>query len=507
MCGRRGAAAAALAAMVVLATPVGRAVATARAPGVPIVRSLWPPAGHIAGGAPVTVTGTHFARSPGVTARFASENEFSEVRCEYMSTSSVVCVAPPRSHASTVQVTASNGDGAYSAAPLVYVAGAGTSAKFVYDDSPPGCRGCGSGGFQRGVQPADRLREVWSAHPTKGPYTGATRVVISAEGIAWPNGTRVEGGRVPHVLQPHYEGPSGGPGAPRPTHVDPASATNSRVPQGTFYPGPLLQCMMECIDASSASAASLRRAEWLDYNRAACPTPPHPCLGDDSGKTCDPSTAQCTLRLSNDGGDTFDHGYDGSTPGAEAIANAAAVPFEYSAVFPRLDTVVNSASSREASRARARLAAHQRGEDSPERLVHERVPLAERAGVARGPYDAHTRVFMYGRDFLPSANFRVRFNDTEGWTATVQGEVVNSTLVVAIAPHRLSPLTAPAYDGASVKPCAMATVEVSNDGSVFSTRNEPSRHRFLYCGCVPRAVLSACARARAHTCHRACTRG
>ena len=194
--------------------------------------------------------------------------------------------------------------------------------------------------------------------------------------------------------------------------------------------------------------------------------PPHPCLGSDSGERCDDETANCTLCLSNDGGLTLDHGFVGSEPGADELGNKAAVAFSYDPVLPYVDTVTTNTTS---------AGALQGGDGSGV------ASLPQRLGVARGPFDAHTRVIVTGRDFLASSNFRLRFNGTDGWSETVTGRVINSTHAVASAPRKLLPEMLPRLTGVTIEPCVLATVEASNDGVEFSARGDPSLHRFLYC--------------------------
>ena len=109
----------------------------------PAPRSLRPHKAHVSGGARVTITGSGFRRGASLAVRFASENAVDVVPAVFISKTTIECVTPRRDAPSTAHVSVTNGDGAWSAHPLVYVRGAGAPLVFVFDDSPPGCQGCG----------------------------------------------------------------------------------------------------------------------------------------------------------------------------------------------------------------------------------------------------------------------------------------------------------------------------------------------------------------------------
>ena len=181
----------------------------------PRITRLEPPKGHVSGGTTVTIRGRGFVRSTNLRVRFADEDAVDEVRATWVSSGEVTCVTPARSKAATAQVTVSNGDGSWSAPPLVYVAGSGTALTFIYDDSPPGCQGCTApGGFQAALSPWERARERWESDVDAGPDVGGTTVHISSA-----NGRlRVNAGVYPigvgtgTTMGHRYWVPNGGPG-------------------------------------------------------------------------------------------------------------------------------------------------------------------------------------------------------------------------------------------------------------------------------------------------------
>ena len=147
----------------------------------PRITRLEPPKGHVSGGTTLTIRGRGFVRSADLRVRFADENAVDEVRGTWVSSVEVTCVTPARPKPATTQVTVSNGDGSWSAPPLVYVAGSGTALTFTYDDSPPGCQGCAApGGFQAALSPWERARERWESDRDSGPDSGGTTVHISS---------------------------------------------------------------------------------------------------------------------------------------------------------------------------------------------------------------------------------------------------------------------------------------------------------------------------------------
>ena len=155
--------------------------------GPPRLQRLYPPVGHTAGGALVTVHGSGFRRGAGLAARFAAENEVAEVPCAWRSASAVVCEAPPRRAPQVAQVTVSNDGLAFSGAPLVNVRGSGTFLFFTYDSSEPGCPGCVPPfGLQAATPAAARVRERWVADRAAGPY----QVRARRRGACSPVGAR-----------------------------------------------------------------------------------------------------------------------------------------------------------------------------------------------------------------------------------------------------------------------------------------------------------------------------
>ena len=202
---------------------------------------LYPPKGHVAGGAVVTITGSGFYKVPTLRCRFAMENEFSVVPGVFVSASEMYCETPTRLGVGTAHVSVTNDGFGYSAAPLVYVKGAGTALKFIFDNSQPGCLDCINSaapinGFV-GLNP-NAIREKWTLDNATGPYIGGTDVTIVARALAFPS--------TPYDLSTTggvggnnqlYNQPTGGPGAPHPFNVDPMSTGNGPPITGTFYPG------------------------------------------------------------------------------------------------------------------------------------------------------------------------------------------------------------------------------------------------------------------------------
>ena len=169
----------------------------------PRITRLEPPKGHVSGGTTVTIRGRGFVRSTNLRVRFADENAVDEVRGTWVSSGEVTCVTPARSKAATAQVTVSNGDGSWSAPPLVYVAGSGTALTFIYDDSPPGCQGCTApGGFQAALSPWERARERWESDVDAGPDVGGTTVHISSANGRLRVNAGVRGTAVPSPPSP-----------------------------------------------------------------------------------------------------------------------------------------------------------------------------------------------------------------------------------------------------------------------------------------------------------------
>ena len=152
---------------------------------------------------------------------------------------------------------------------------------------------------------------------------------------------------------------SGGGGAPNPGQPDPTGPRAGPPPAGTFYPGRHLQCLFECGGAALGGdgpflagdalhwAASLGArgsrqggggvlvpAEWLDYTRVRCLSPPWPqapgCAAGASGAGC--AAANCSVRVGN-AATAFD---DFSDSAGAPLPNAAWVPFSYSRAVPTI---------------------------------------------------------------------------------------------------------------------------------------------------------------------------
>ena len=214
----------------------------------PRITRLEPPKGHVSGGTTLTIRGRGFVRSADLRVRFADENAVDEVRGTWVSSVEVTCVTPARPKPATTQVTVSNGDGSWSAPPLVYVAGSGTALTFTYDDSSPGCQGCAApGGFQAALSPWERARERWESDRDSGPDSGGTTVHISSANGGMRLNPDGEPAYVGTTSGHRYWVPNGGPGlGGKVFDVDPTSPGNGPPVTGTFYPSKRLACMFTC---------------------------------------------------------------------------------------------------------------------------------------------------------------------------------------------------------------------------------------------------------------------
>ena len=354
-----------------------------RAPIAPRLTSLSPPSAHVSGGAVLTITGVGFEDTAGLAVRFAASRGapdggplLHETRARFVSRTKIECVAPRIALGDPVSahVSVSNGDGVWSAPPLVHVRSGATKSSnsaliLEYEEVTPGCPGCGAGGFQSNLAPARRARERWVAVPERGADKGGSLITIRAVGYA------VNDINDPHnatlafdvrdvddvnALPPGFAAllggaPSGGPGsrgrggATR-GGVSPTAATFGARPRGTFFPGPGLRCRFECpvfvtlgdggsysitgelVDARSSTRAS-GTTRFLDFASVACVAPPFPAAAPAAVLAALPANATatvsrvCRVALSNDHGVTFDDG---------SFANAARATFRYVAAPPSL---------------------------------------------------------------------------------------------------------------------------------------------------------------------------
>jgi len=354
-----------------------------RAPIAPRLTSLSPPSAHVSGGAVLTITGVGFEDTAGLAVRFAASRGapdggplLHETRARFVSRTKIECVAPRIALGDPVSahVSVSNGDGVWSAPPLVHVRSGATKSSnsaliLEYEEVTPGCPGCGAGGFQSNLAPARRARERWVAVPERGADKGGSLITIRAVGYA------VNDINDPHnatlafdvrdvddvnALPPGFAAllggaPSGGPGsrgrggATR-GGVSPTAATFGARPRGTFFPGPGLRCRFECpvfvtlgdggsysitgelVDARSSTRAN-GTTRFLDFASVACVAPPFPAAAPAAVLAALPANATatvsrvCRVALSNDHGVTFDDG---------SFANAARATFRYVAAPPSL---------------------------------------------------------------------------------------------------------------------------------------------------------------------------
>ena len=356
-----------------------------RAPIAPRLTSLSPPSAHVSGGAVLTITGVGFEDTAGLAVRFAASRGapdggplLHETRARFVSRTKIECVAPRIALGDPVSahVSVSNGDGVWSAPPLVHVRSGATNTAnsaliLEYEEVTPGCPGCGAGGFQSNLAPARRARERWVAVPERGADKGGSLITIRAVGYA------VNDINDPHNATLAFDvrdvddvnasppgfaallggAPSGGPGsrgrggATR-GGVSPTAATFGARPRGTFFPGPGLRCRFECpvfvtlgdggsysitgelsVDARARANGNGNGATFLDFASVACVAPPFPAAAPAGVLAALPANATatvsrvCRVALSNDHGVTFDDG---------SFANAARATFRYVAAPPSL---------------------------------------------------------------------------------------------------------------------------------------------------------------------------
>ena len=127
----------------------------------------------------LTITGVGFEDTAGLAVRFAASRGapdggplLHETRARFVSRTKIECVAPRIALGDPISahVSVSNGDGVWSAPPLVHVRSGATSISnsallLEYEEVTPGCPGCGAGGFQSNLAPERRAREPWVAVP------------------------------------------------------------------------------------------------------------------------------------------------------------------------------------------------------------------------------------------------------------------------------------------------------------------------------------------------------
>ena len=391
----------------------GRSRAHVGGARAPVVASLYPPRAHVGGGATLTISGAGFARGPGLVVRFASTGGGVDVvPGVWVSRGEVRCVTPRRAFAESTHVTVSNGDGAFGGHGVNFVVanGAGAALRFLFDDSPPGCPGCGPAGFQRATAIDRRVRERWVARgPVVGPDAGGT--AFHVEAVGWDANANGGGGVVAATLTdvlgagkrpPGVDdaAPTGGPGLAG--RVNLASRTSIGVgppTTGTFLPGGRLACRFACpvVDAASGAVVGVAanassETRWEDYARVRCVSPPMPSIGPDAPGSFGSSGSvvvgrDCVVTISNDGA-TFDDlvAEAAADPHASSpMPNAALVRFRYEDVIP---TVLSIATS-------ARVA-----------------PGLKSAGVdARGPFEGGSTVTIRGANFQSSNELSCAFFD------------------------------------------------------------------------------------------------
>lgn len=293
----------------------------------PRITRLEPPKGHVSGGTTLTIRGRGFVRSAHLRVRFADENAVDEVRGTWVSSGEVTCVTPARPKPATTQVTVSNGDGSWSAPPLVYVAGSGTALTFAYDDSPPGCQGCAApGGFQAALSPWERARETWESDRDSGPDSGGTTVHISSANGGMrlnPEAVCTPSSYIGTTSGHRYWVPNGGPGlGGKVFDVDPTSPGNGPPVTGTFYPSERLTCMFTC-------PLTVTNASWPSNSSNA--TNPN----STSGSYVDLSAYHASLRRAEEGFDVDASSFTGGNKNVSSFALTRGVASDAATVSAR----------------------------------------------------------------------------------------------------------------------------------------------------------------------------
>ena len=168
-------------------------------------------------------------------------------------------------------------------------------------------------------------------------------------------------------------------------------------------------------------------AEWLDYTRIKCVSPPWPTPDGDWAEAGARAVRRCVVTVTNNG-DEFDDVVAGGGDGGgfleeEAMPNAALVPFTYD---PRVPVVVSVVSNHAA-------------------------PPALGYG-ARGPFDGATEITVRGTGFLQSAHLSCRFVDfSSGLPAMeVPAAWVDDTTATCVTPRRAPRLKTRGSRGAAV---------------------------------------------------------
>ena len=172
----------------------------------PTPTGLHPSLVSIHGGAVVTIHGFGFVQGDSLQVRFTSafgdpSNRGggpldTSVKATFVSPTKIQCEAPRVSQSLHAHVTVANGDGIFSASPLVHVrgrtggGGAGDNDNalvLTFSQEVPGCPGCFGNGFQSDSLKVDakrRVRERWVADTGIGTDFGGAVVTIKAVGYA-----------------------------------------------------------------------------------------------------------------------------------------------------------------------------------------------------------------------------------------------------------------------------------------------------------------------------------
>ena len=406
---------------------VDRRFASARVSERPIVYAVEPTRVHVSGGAALEIRARNVRER--VSCAFfgggASETLASGTRTSDRDPTVVRCVAPNfTAHGIapnfTAQVFVANADaGSFEWSLASGTRGAwtptdwNTYAAIEVDGSAPGCFGC----YNSSIAIGSRSRESWraSSGQTTGPEDGGTTFRVRATSLA--SGSR-----------------------------------------GTFYPGSNLACGMFCAKTAGGWERAISSATWIAYDEVECASPPWPGSGRASGTVA----TTCLVRVSNDGGATFDDliasGGDGDgtqTP----MSNAVKIDFTYDAsgTPPSVTSVTST-----------------------------RTPATSPYG-ARGPLAGGTEIVVRGSNFLSSSNLACKFTMGSNFPdVVVAATYASSTEVRCVTPAH-APATGVAFediDYGTGAPCFESFVHVSNQknrAGSWSATNSANSAKFFYC--------------------------
>ena len=245
-----------------------------RAPIAPRLTSLSPLRARRAAARVLTITGVGFEDTAGLAVRFAASRGAPDggpllhtTRARFVSRTKIECVAPRIAlRRPTAHVSASNGDGVWSAPPLVHVRSGATSISnsallLEYEEVTPGCPAVAARAGSTDPAPERRARRAVGRRSRTSADKGGSLITIRAVGYALndfddPHNTTLafDVRDVDDALPPGFAALSaarpGGPGSRGRGGAArrrlPTAATFGARPRGTFFPGPGLRCRFEC---------------------------------------------------------------------------------------------------------------------------------------------------------------------------------------------------------------------------------------------------------------------